>query len=300
MWRRDRAGGSAERTRRAAASEAGSCGATGRWGTGASGAGPSLKYRSASVSSFFSSQPAAARKRLYCARRSASSPAASSGSRSSKGASSSSGKSPRALSSRREATSTRNSPSTSRSSRRSSRNVRTISTISTSARSSSSFRTRVRSRSKGPSKASRSSGSSATALTGVRIWLAADAAFGDAHLRPLRRCCGPRARGPLLPPLRPDEGSDREHEEDERDVEVEAQAEVLVRGIDPKELLVRAKGGVPGDVEREEAWRPDSETAFDQEQHSHAEQVPERLVEEERVKGLLADVPLRTVLHVDL
>ena len=67
---------------------------------------------------------------------------------------------------------------------------------------------------------------------------------------------------------------------------VQAQAEILVRRVDAQRLLEEARRSrVPGDVERKEAGRLDLEAAVDEEEEADAEQVPERLVEEERVEG---------------
>src|SRR4029450_13270810 len=154
--------------------------------------------------------------------------------------------------------------------------------------------------SNGPSNASRSSGSSATALTGRTLWSAADAAFRHSHLRPRRRGGGPRARRGLGPALRPDERHHREGEDRDRDVEVQAQTEVLVRGVDTQRLLVGAKRRVPGDVEGEEARGPDLEAPVDEEEEADAEQVPQGLVEEEWMERRLGDVLLGPVPDVDL
>src|SRR6185312_16956369 len=61
-----------------------------------------------------------------------------------------------------------------------------------------------------------------------------------------------------------------------------------------------AERGVPSDVEGKETGRANLEAAVDEEEEADAEQVPDRLVEEERVEGLLGDVLLRPVLDVDL
>ena len=65
-----------------------------------------------------------------------------------------------------------------------------------------------------------------------------------------------------------DEPRDPGDAEDARDVEVEAQAEDVVRGVDAQELLADPRERIAGDVEREQArrrgsvrWRPSHTSA---------------------------------------
>src|SRR5581483_6769964 len=146
MWFSETCGGSFASSRITSASRSGCCGASGTSTLGASGAGPSRKKRSPSVSSRSRSHWAASFILRYSARRRASSSAAASGSNSASSAASS-GKRPRAFSSRSAEMRTRNSPHASRSSssRSYSRstNASTMPATSISDRSSSSFRTSV-------------------------------------------------------------------------------------------------------------------------------------------------------------
>src|SRR5690242_6847754 len=295
MWLRDTAGGSFASSRITSASCAGSCGASFRSGCGASGAGPSRKKRSRSSARRSESQPAASFMRRYSASRRASSSAASSGSSSDSSAASSSNR-PRAFSSSSAATSTRNSPQASRSSssRSASRSTKrtTMPATSTSARSSSSLRISVNSRSKGPSKASRSRSSSRTIIAGT-LAPGADAAlrhghggpFGDDPLR--TGAIGARLAANELPP---DEERRRDDEDDDRDVGVQAQAEVLVRRVDAQQLFEEPAEAVPGDVEREQPRPPDTEAPVDEQQDDDADDVPDELVQKRRVEGRVLDV----------
>src|SRR3954453_21175181 len=295
MWFSDTGGGSFASKRMTSASDSGSCGASFRSGCGASGAGPRRKKRSPSSARRSESQPAASFIRRYSASRRASSSAASSGSSSESSAASSS-KRPRALSSSSAATRTRNSPHASRSSssRSASRstNRTTIPATSTSASSSSSLRMSVSSRSKGPSKASRSSSSSRTIIAGT-LAPGADATLRDGHGRPLRddplRARAIRAALPA-DELPPDEERRREHEAHDRNVCVQAEAEVLVRRIDAQQLLEEAPEAVPGHVEREQRRPPDAKAAVDEQQHEYADDVPDELVEKGRVERRVLDV----------
>ena len=70
--------------------------------------------------------------------------------------------------------------------------------------------------------------------------------------------------------------------------------------VDPQGLEVEAEAGVERDVEREERRRPEAEAAVEQEQRPGGEEVPERLVEERRVEGLVEDVLVRPACGVDL
>src|SRR5262245_35643483 len=304
MWLSDTAGGSFAISRITSASCSGSCGASFRSGRGARGAGPRRKKRSRSSASRSASQPAASFIRRYSARRRASSSAASSGSSSASSAASSSNR-PRAFSSSRAATSTRNSPQASRSSssRSASRSMKrtTMPATSTSARSSSSLRISVSSRSKGPSKASRSSSSSRTIIA-TRLTAGADAALRHSHGRALRDDllrARPVGRILLADELPPDEEGGGEDEDDDRDVRVQPEPKVLVRGVDAEQLLEEATEAVPGDVEREQRRPPDPEVAVDHEQHHHADDVPDELVQEGRVEGRVLDVRA-AVRRVDL
>src|ERR671931_1579756 len=282
-------GGSTAKARNAAASESGSCRASGRAGAGARGAGPSRKKRSRSATSRSANHSAASFARRYSASRRASSSAASSGS-SSESSASSSGNSPRAFSSSSAATSTRNSPQASRSSspRSASRsqNATTIAATSTSASSSSSFRTSVSNRSNGPSKASRSSSSSRT-ITRRNLARGPDAPARDRHGRPLGHFTPERPRLVLAAAdeLPPDEERGRASEDHDRDPGVQTQSEEVMRGIDPQQLLEEAAEGVDRDVEREERRRPEAEAPVEQQQHPDHERVVDKLVEESRVEG---------------
>src|SRR5205807_2157562 len=136
----------------------------------------------------------------------------------------------------------------------------------------SSFRINVNSRSNGPSKASRSSSSSRTIIAETLV-AGADAALRHGHGGPLRH--DPARARPLDTGLRPDElppdeERRRQHEQDDRDVRVQAQAEVRVRGIDSQQLLEEAPEGVDGDVEREQRGPADAEVAVDEQQDPHA------------------------------
>jgi len=104
------------------------------------------------------------------------------------------------------------------------------------------------------------------------VSLAADAALGQSHLRPLRHGRATRAPRLDVSALRPDERNEREHEDDDRDPEVEPMAEVVMRGIDAERLYVRTKARVPGDVEGEEAGGPDAEAPVDEKEHAHPEE----------------------------
>src|SRR5262245_36371797 len=296
MWLSDTAGGSFAISRITSASCSGSCGASFRSGRGARGAGPRRKKRSRSSASRSASQPAASFIRRYSARRRASSSAASSGSSSASSAASSSNR-PRAFSSSRAATSTRNSPQASRSSssRSASRSMKrtTMPATSTSASSSSSFNTSVSSRSKGPSKASRSSSSSRTIIGLGTLTAGADAALRHGHGRAwgddLLRA-RPVGRVLLADELPPDEEARGQDEDDDRDVRVQPEAEVLVRRIDPQQLLEEASEAVPRHVQREQRRPPDAEVAVDQQKHDNADDVPDELVQERRVEGRVLDV----------
>src|SRR5207253_2013054 len=85
----------------------------------------------------------------------------------------------------------------------------------------------------------------------------------------------------------PDEEGETRDEARERDPEVQAHAADVARGVDSERLLVHAKRRVPDDVEREERRPAELEAPVDPEQHEHAEDVPEKLVEEGRVIGVL-------------
>src|SRR4051794_711244 len=284
MWVSDTGGGSFASKRMTSASDSGSWGASFRSGCGASGAGPRRKKRSPSTARRSESQPAASFIRRYSASRRASSSAASSGSSSASSAASSSN-SPRAFSSRSAETRTRNSPQASRSSssRSASRSTKrtTIPATSTSASSSSSLRMSVSSRSKGPSKASRSSSSSRTITAGT-LAPGADAALRHGHGRAFRddplRARAIRATL-LANELPPDEERRRQDEADDRDVRVQAQPEVLVRGIDAQQLLEETAEAVPGHVEREQRRPPDAEAPVDEQQHADADEIPDELVQ---------------------
>src|SRR4029453_8698271 len=216
---------------------------------------------------------------------------------------------PRAFSSRSAATSTRNSPHASRSSSprsaNRSTNVTTIPATSTSARSSSSFRTSVSSRSKGPSKASRSSSSSCT-TTGRNLTGLPDAPARDRHRRPLwlpALAAAARPAPPLPAPaqeLPPDEKRRRAHEHDERHPRIQPQPCELVCRVDPQQFLEEASGRVVRDVEREQRGRLEAGEPIEREEEPHADQVVDELVEEGRVEGRVALVAGDAVLRVDL
>ena len=82
------------------------------------------------------------------------------------------------------------------------------------------------------------------------------------------RSCGragdPAALGP--DELPPDEERDREHEQHDRDVRVQPQTVVLVRRIDAKQLLEEPPEAVVGNVEREKRRPPDPEVLVDEQQ----------------------------------
>ena len=113
---------------------------------------------------------------------------------------------------------------------------------------------------------------------------------------------GPRALRPAAgsQELQPDERADGDEEHDERDPEVEALPEEVVRRVDAEQLLERAPERVPGDVEAEERGRPDPEEPVDEQEHPDPGQVPEGLVQEGRMEGRGVRVALRPVLRVDL
>src|SRR5690242_14583790 len=200
---------------------------------------------------------------------------------------------------------TRNSPHASRSSSslsaRRSRKAVTMPARSTSRRSSSSLSTSASSRSNGPSNASRSSSSSRTIMYRTLVRLP-DAALGDGHLRPLGN--GPRLGGGLLlllplaaEELPPDEERDRGDPDAERNPEVDPLAREVVGGVDPQDLLERAEGRVPRDVERKERRPAQPEAPVYPEQDADADQVPRELVKEGRV--VVAVLPRRPVLRED-
>src|SRR5436190_16865671 len=84
------------------------------------------------------------------------------------------------------------------------------------------------------------------------------------------------------------------------DEEVEPQPEDVVRRIDTQRLLEDAEARVPGDVEREESWRPDAPRATEQHQEASKAQVPDDLVEKGRVERRVGGVGRRTVGEVDV
>src|SRR4029450_867408 len=65
--------------------------------------------------------------------------------------------------------------------------------------------------------------------------------------------------GRLVEELPPDEEADREDPDHERDPEVDPHVQEVVGRVDPQDLLERAEGRVPGDVEREERRPPTRE-----------------------------------------
>ena len=266
MWRSDGAGGSAASARRAAASESGSCGSKRPLGHRrerrraeaevAVGLGVELAPRASprrrgSAGTAQGARRARPRRRRGRGPRTAPLPPPGRA------------RAPSARGARRPGRGTRRPPRDR--SPRSSRNVRTISTISTSASSSSSLRTSVEQEIERP-------------LEGVEVEreLCDGGSRGPIYVQRRTRpfgtvifgpCGGAVGRGRAevsRPALRPDEGGDREREDDHGDVEVQPQAEVLVRRVDAQRLLVGAKRRVPGDVEREEARRADLEAPVDE------------------------------------
>ena len=97
--------------------------------------------------------------------------------------------------------------------------------------------------------------------------------------------------------LPPNEEADREDPDTERDPEVDAHVQEVVGRVYPQDLLERAEGRVPRDVEREERRPLDREAPVDPEQHADADQVPDELVEEGRL--VVPVLPGRAVLVLD-
>src|SRR5439155_16177768 len=145
---------------------------------------------------------------------------------------------------------------------------------STSARSSSSLRTSVRSRSNGPSKASRSSSSS---IMRGNLAGGPDAPARDRHRGALGHLPtgGPRLVLAAANELPPDEERGRRDKDGDRDPRVQPQAGEVVGRIDPDQLLEEAPNGVVRDVEREQRRRLEAEAAVEQQQDPDAGEVVE-------------------------
>jgi hypothetical protein len=90
----------------------------------------------------------------------------------------------------------------------------------------------------------------------------------------------------MPPPLDADEPQQSDRTEDARDKEINPQAEEIVRVVDPLGLLEDTKGGVAGDIQREDARRSDAVAmpALEPGEKPRQEQVPDELIQEGRLK----------------
>ena len=79
-------------------------------------------------------------------------------------------------------------------------------------------------------------------------------------------------------------------EHDDRDPGVQAQAEEVVRRVDPQQLLEEAPEAVVGDVEREEPGGRILKRRSIQSRIADADQVVDELVEEGRVERVVVEV----------
>src|SRR6185312_2801457 len=111
--------------------------------------------------------------------------------------------------------------------------------------------------------------------------------------QPPRRTRRPRALGDDLGRLHPppakaalqrDEPQQPDEAQDDRDEEVQAQAEDVVGVVDALGLLEDPKARIAGHVEREQARRPDLAPRPQPHQEGGERQVPDELVEEGRLE----------------
>src|ERR687888_334422 len=86
---------------------------------------------------------------------------------------------------------------------------------------------------------------------------------------------------------------------DRGDVEVQAQPEDVVGGVDAQELLEDAKARVAGDVEREQPGGANLAAAAEPDQRRGESEVEDELVEERGVEGGVALVAVGAVRGVD-
>ena len=115
-----------------------------------------------------------------------------------------------------------------------------------------------------------------------------------------RRAAGTRAGHRGRAALRAGEPHQADDGQHGRDVEVEAQAEEVLRGIDPDRLLEDPERRVPGHVQGEQAPRADPPVVAQPDQQGGEGQVPDDLVQERRLEGPVAEVPGRPVGRGDL